>query len=67
MGYCTNVMIYYNAKSYIYHKQYCRCAVTGRSGSAVHNLRFSRFFLISSEMRMRVFSSLSRTEKPKTC
>ena len=48
----------------IYHRQYCRCDVTGRSGSAVHSLRLSRFFLSSSEMRIRVFSSLRRTEKP---
>ena len=47
-----------------YHRQYCRCDVTGRSGRATHSLRLSRFFLISSEMRMRVFSSLSSTEKP---
>lgn len=45
---------------HIYHRQYCRCAVIGRSGSATQSLRFSRFFLISSEMRTRVFSSLSK-------
>jgi hypothetical protein len=48
----------------VYHRQYCRCDVTGRSGSAVHSLRLSRFFLSSSEMRIRVFSSLRSTEKP---
>jgi len=47
-----------------YHKQYCRCDVTGRSGRAVQRRRLSRFFLISSEMRMRVFSSLRSRVKP---
>jgi hypothetical protein len=69
--YCTESsvrMLYYKnppLKSYmLHHKQYCRCVVTGRSGRAVQRGRASRFFLISSEMRMRVFSSLRRTEKP---
>jgi hypothetical protein len=51
----------------VYHKQYCRCEVTGLSGKATQSLRLSRFFLISSETRMRVFSSLRRTEKPSRC
>ena len=28
----------------IYHRQYCLCVVTGRSGSATHSFRLSRFF-----------------------
>jgi hypothetical protein len=30
----------------------------------IHTFLFARFFWISSEMRIRVFSSLRRTEKP---
>ena len=44
-----------------YHKQYCRCEVIGRSGRGNQSGLFARFFLISSETRMRVFSSLSKT------
>lgn len=65
--FCTDPlgrMIIYYIESYIYHKQYCLCAVTGRSGSATQSFLLSRFFLISSDIRMRVFSSLRRTEKP---
>lgn len=61
LHYRTSLGIHMVQKSDGYHRQYCRCAVTGRSGRGSHSGLFARFFLISSETRMRVFSSLSRT------
>lgn len=47
-----------------YHRGYCRCAVTGRSGRWSHNFRFSNFFFFSSDNRTRVASSFSSTVTP---
>lgn len=58
-GYCR-----VSDKFWIYHRQYCLCAVTGRSGRAVQTLFLCLLCSRSSINRIRVASSFSRTVIP---
>lgn len=49
-----------------HHKGYCLCAVTGRSGNGTQTFFFRLFVSLSSARRIRVASSFSTTEIPRT-